>query len=288
MPSSRDEILNRRRNQHREIIDQRRNLNDTKMTKVLETDPLRYLEKLEAFDGKYADLPAFIANIEDIIPTLKKYDAPGQTMLINTIKRKIIGKARMILEIQGNLQNWEEIKAISTLNFSSMKTKEELYEDLRSTTFKTNAIEFFNELRERLFKLNQKVIQRGTQLEVNQNIILTLKIFKQNMIEPMRSILFSRNPRTLEEALIYLRKEDICIPEFKILITKIKFQINFLKRTIVRISIRIVKIINLIKTKFLIQIIPETILIQIITIQILIPIIIKITFYQIIIVRIII
>lgn len=77
--------------------------------RVLEVDALRYLAKQRPFDGKQVDLPIFIKNIEDIIPVLNSYNEAGQTILINTIKSKLVGRARQVIEIHAHLTTWLEI-----------------------------------------------------------------------------------------------------------------------------------------------------------------------------------
>lgn len=83
------------------------------VARTLEVDALRYLERQQPFDGRQEDLPIFIANIEDIIPVLNSYNAAGQTMLINTIKSKLIGRARQVVEIICTLDNMDRNKKYS-------------------------------------------------------------------------------------------------------------------------------------------------------------------------------
>lgn len=169
--------------------------------RVLEVDALRYLERQQPFDGRPEDLPIFIANIEDIIPVLNSYNAAGQTMLINTIRSKLIGRARQIIEIHTHLNTWTAIKNLLVTNFSSFKSSQQLHEDLRSTTFKTNVLEFYNEIQHKLSTLNQKCKQENNLLDIVLNIQTALKTFKNNIGEPMKSILYARNPDTIERAL---------------------------------------------------------------------------------------
>lgn len=172
--------------------------------KVLEVDALRYLERLSPFDGKFEDLPIFLANVEDIMPLLTSYNAAGQTMLINIIKSKLIGRARQVIEIHTHLTTWIDIKRILVINFSSHKSLNQLYEELRSVTFKSNTLEFYSEIQNKLSILNQKSKQENELNDIPRNIITALNVFKRNIAEPMRSILFSRNPQTIENALSIL------------------------------------------------------------------------------------
>lgn len=169
--------------------------------KVLEVDALKYLERQQPFDGRREDLPIFIANIEDIIPVLNQYDAAGQQMLINTIKSKITGKARTVIEINSHLNTWVLIKNLLITNFSSFKSIQTLQEELRAITFKSNTLDFYNEIMSKLSELNQKSKQENSLMDIPINIMTGLKIFKSKINEPMRTILYARNPTTIENAL---------------------------------------------------------------------------------------
>lgn len=171
------------------------------MARVLEVDALRYLERQQMFDGRREDLPIFLANIEDIIPVLNQFNPAGQQMLINTIKSKITGKARQIIEINSHVNTWVEIKNLLVKNFSSHKSIQTLHEELRQINYKSSVLEFFNEIQAKLSELNQKCKQENNVIDIPLNINIALRIFKTKIHEPMRTILFARDPPTIESAL---------------------------------------------------------------------------------------
>lgn len=71
-----------------------------------------------------------------------------------------------------------------------------MYDKLRSTIFKTNTLDFYND---------KTVSDLGINLNSEQiacnNMRTALNIFRQKIPEPMRTILACRNPQTLEEAM---------------------------------------------------------------------------------------
>lgn len=85
-------------------------------------------------------------------------------------------------------------------NFGEKHSVEELYDGLRPVVFKTNAIDFYNEIKEKLGSLNNKT---STDFEMNaRSNMKTLLIFlKKKIPEPMRTILACRNSNTLEDAM---------------------------------------------------------------------------------------
>lgn len=172
--------------------------------RVLEINVLKYINDRPPFDGKAADLPSFISSIDDVLPLIKQYDANGQRILINTLKTKITGKAKQILDIHGHINDWIGIKNILVQNFSSHRSVIDLYEDLKSIAYKGNVLEFYNEVQYRLSVLNQKCKQENRLEDIPLNINSALGVFKGKISEPMKSILFARNPNTIENALNYL------------------------------------------------------------------------------------
>lgn len=99
------------------------------------------------------------------------------------------------------MTTWIEIKNILIINFSSFKNSHTLHEELRSTSFKHNVLEFYNDIQHKLSILNQKCKQEGNLGDIPLNIQTALNIFKNNISEPMKSILYARNPTTMERAL---------------------------------------------------------------------------------------
>lgn len=172
----------------------------------LQVEPLKYLNRLPEFNGDYRDLHVFLNLVDRVHPILSAYDEPSQYLFSDIIKSKLKGKAREIIEINCQAQSWADIKEILTNNFGEKLSLEELYDELRSTTFGSNSVEFYNEIKQRLRKLNNKTVTllgHGTASNecARNNARTALNLFKEKMPEPMRTILICRNPESLERAM---------------------------------------------------------------------------------------
>lgn len=174
---------------------------NTKMSLTLTLDPLKYIEKLNSFDGRREDLYTFITNVDGITPTLNKYDDQSQTMCINILKSKLIGKAKRCIEIHSHLQTWKEIKELLIENFGGFKSSFQLYDELRQTPYKGNVTNFYNDIQRNLCELNQKTVQEGKNDEIPHNTQTALNIFKERLPVHMRTVLFALKPSNLQAAL---------------------------------------------------------------------------------------
>ncbi|XP_061396310.1 uncharacterized protein DDB_G0287625, partial [Musca vetustissima] len=180
--------------------------NDNSTPLSITIDPLKYLGTLPEFTGDYRDLQTFINLIERVHPLLQRYDEPSQYLFSDIIKSKLKGKAREIIEINCQAQSWNEIKSILMNNFGERQSLEELFDKLKSVTFKTNSVDFYNDIKTHLRSLNNKtIITLGTGPGTNEcaknNMKTALNIFREKLPEPMKTIITCRNPDTLEIAM---------------------------------------------------------------------------------------
>lgn len=175
--------------------------------KSLSIDPFKYIEHLPEFGGAQFDLQTFVDAIDELLPYMAQYDAASQKILLTCIKGKIKGKAKTIVEINNHVNTWEGLKEVLNNNFSDRKSSLQIYDELRSVIFKTNALDLYNEIQNILRRLNNKtkVEYSNNGIEssdaIQTNIQSALEIFKNKLAEPMKSILFSRNPSTFEESI---------------------------------------------------------------------------------------
>lgn len=169
-------------------------------------DPIKYLKTLPEFNGTQHDLYNFITLIDRIHPVLTQYDQMSQLFFSDIIKSRLQGRAREIIEINFHVQSWAEIKNVLINNFGERLNLEELYDNMRAVVFRTNTTEFYNEIKDRLRRLNNKTNlimgdNPGTAEIAKNNMKSALNIFKAKIPEPMKTILTCRNPDTLEEAM---------------------------------------------------------------------------------------
>ncbi|XP_055851897.1 putative uncharacterized protein DDB_G0282133 [Episyrphus balteatus] len=180
---------------------------------TLNIDPLKYISKLPDFNGDYRELQNFIDLVDKIHPVLVKYDQLSQSIFSDYLKSKVKGKAREVLEINSHITSWPDIKATLISNFGDRLTLEELFDELRSVQFKTNSVDFFNEIKTTLRRLNIKTKlifekEDHTIIETNieNNKHSALVIFRNKIPEPMRSLICCRNPQSLESAITILHE----------------------------------------------------------------------------------
>ncbi|XP_055387407.1 uncharacterized protein LOC129616012 [Condylostylus longicornis] len=166
---------------------------------------MQYIQNLPEFNGKGEELYSFIELVDDICPLILRYDPSSQKILLNKVRSKVIGSAREVLEINNNIQSWSEIKSVLINNFGDSKTVLQIYDKLRAVSFTTlvqTCLDLFNEIKKILRGLNNKVkADPNSVFTTAINIETALNIFKDKLPKPMRSILYCRNPATIEEAM---------------------------------------------------------------------------------------
>ncbi|CAD7082132.1 unnamed protein product [Hermetia illucens] len=173
---------------------------------AIQLNPLKYLNNLPEFDGKPADLQTFITLVERVNPMLEAFNEGSQLLFSDIIKSKLKGRAKEIIEINCHATHWRDVKQVLQNNFGDRLSIDELNDNLRGVTFKTNTLEFYNEIKAKLRRLNNKTsVVMGASNETNEctrnNMRTALNIFKNKIPEPMKTVLFCRNPDSLESAM---------------------------------------------------------------------------------------
>ena len=172
----------------------------------IEIDPIKYLTNLPFYDGSFVDLYTFIDLIERIGYILETYDEISQRIFLDLIKSKLTGAAKNISDINNHLSRWTELKEVLINNFGDRLSIEQLYDQMRSLKFKVNAKTFYDEIILTLRRLNMKTrtIHQGNDgfnALIIANKRAALEIFKNKLVEPMRSILMCRNSENIENAM---------------------------------------------------------------------------------------
>lgn len=127
--------------------------------------------------------------------------SPSTTLHLNSIKNKTTGKARQIIDIHSHLTTWDEIKELLVNQFSSFKVIHKLLGELRDLRYQTPSLDFYNRIQEKLCTLNNKCRQEGNFVYTPRNIITALETFKNKLPESMSTILYARDPHSLDQAL---------------------------------------------------------------------------------------
>lgn len=124
----------------------------------LTINPLKYLNNLPEFYGDSGDLQTFTTLIDRVHSHLQTYDEMSQLLFSDIIKSKLKGRARQAIEINCHATSWAEIKTILQNNFGDRRSCEELFDELRSVTFRTNTLDFYNDMKTKLHRLNNKLV----------------------------------------------------------------------------------------------------------------------------------
>lgn len=169
-------------------------------------DPIKYLSKLPSFDGSFKNLHTFIDLVDRVTSILDTYDDVSKSIFLDIIKSKLVGQAKDVSDINNHLTSWTTLNTVLTNNFGDRLSIEQLYDQMRSLKFKTNAKNFYDDITSTLSRLNMKSRilyqnQVGYDAIITANKRTALDIFKNKLIEPMRSIIICRNPANIEDAM---------------------------------------------------------------------------------------
>lgn len=180
-----------------------REINTTNnMALQVSLDPVKYLNKLPTFNGDRNDLYNFIGLVDRVFPLLAKYDDMSQRIFFDIIKSRLTGKAREVIEINNSVTKWQETKTLFVQHFGDRLSVDQLFDELRFITFKTNCYDFYNEINAMLRRLNNKTkFENATGTETINNCNTALRIFQSKLPEPMRGLLYCRQPNSLEAAM---------------------------------------------------------------------------------------
>lgn len=140
--------------------------------------------------------------MNNLVPSINRFDEANRNLLYGYIRDKIVGPARTSLRRNGSYTTWEEIKVCLIRNHGERLSPETLIDRMRTCRVKTNISDFHNSLSGYLCRLNNFYLinQNLNDDQVDSNKRIALECFKQNLPEPARSVVFSRNPGTLEKA----------------------------------------------------------------------------------------
>lgn len=164
-----------------------------------------YLRHLPIFEGRREQLEPFLEAVDYIIPAIAKLPTEAAYYYLQKIKIKIVGKARLILDLNSDIDNWDKAKNVLLKNFGEKRNLFTLTEELRSSKFQINAINFLNEIRFKLRNVISKcknetndAITVRRDIEFYRN--LALRTFINGLPESLSTILHARNPSNLEDA----------------------------------------------------------------------------------------
>lgn len=163
---------------------------------------LSCITEITAFDGTDINqLPDFINQVECLMPTIQTFAVENQRILFNYIKNKCTGRTREALHRSEGVTYWNSVKEILLRNFGEKASLCELMDKLKTCRLDSTIENYYyriNKLRNRLH--NRKLTHDDdnyTTAEINR---ITLTVFKEHLPEPTKTMIFARDPSTLEDA----------------------------------------------------------------------------------------
>lgn len=176
-------------------------------------NPDSYIKDVPEFDGRREKLEPFIEAIDQIAPAIVALPREAAPYYLQKIKTKLTGKARLVLDLNTEVNNWTQIKTVLINNFGEKRNIFALTDELRNCRFNNDVLGYLNEIRYRLRNLVSKARSEAADLVVlNRDIEhynrLALKVFINGLPETHSTILHARNPNTLEEAERILGETD--------------------------------------------------------------------------------
>lgn len=163
---------------------------------------LSFIKSIEPFNGSDPNqLSDFISQVENVMPTISLFDNNTKRILFGSIKNKCTGLTRPAIHRHGNVTSWELLKEILIKNFGKKQDSDELMDLLKlcrvDSTIEVNYHKI-NEISNRLH--NRILINNDNTYSTDEVNRIALRVFKANLPEPTKSVIFARNPISLDDA----------------------------------------------------------------------------------------
>ncbi|XP_055915330.1 GATA zinc finger domain-containing protein 14-like [Eupeodes corollae] len=165
---------------------------------------LDLISKLPEFDGNNKCLIEFLDRVDSISFMVNSFEDAARAVLTGYIKDKVTGKARGQLQKHGRLTTWSEIRDVLKNDFGERLSVEKLIDSIRTARVVTNIEDYFNKINNLLSRINNAYLlnNNGNDIShmIESNNRIALEAFKNNLPEPTKTIILSRNPNSLRNA----------------------------------------------------------------------------------------
>lgn len=163
---------------------------------------LNLIKEIPFFDGTDKNqLPDFIMQVEAIIPSMSPFEVNNRSILFGYLKNKCTGMTREVLHRHGNITGWEELKRVLLDNFGEKETSVELMDKLKTWSMNSTIEKYHFDINNIRNKLHNRCLTHGEEGFSTQEINrISLEVFKNHLPEPTKTMIFARNPETLEAA----------------------------------------------------------------------------------------
>lgn len=163
---------------------------------------LDLINKIPEFNGNSSGLVHFLDRVDSLAPILSTFDEGSLIIISGFLRDKIVGKARIELQKHGRVSDWTQVKEILKNNFGERLSTDKLLDKIRSARVTTNIGDFYNTINYLLSRINNALLlnNQNDELIIASNNRIALDSFKNNLPEPTKSIVLSRNPKSLNQA----------------------------------------------------------------------------------------
>lgn len=164
------------------------------------------IKNLPTFDGKCNELNSFINCVNQVAVFLPQAPENVRPFWLSAIRNKITGAANERLRLYGEPGTWENIREVLKLHFSDHRDVRTLYNQLNLLKQTGQVQTFYDQILELVTALNDKARIANNdnavvrQAIIDRNLNEGLQVFLNGVREPLRTILLSRNPTTLNGA----------------------------------------------------------------------------------------
>lgn len=160
------------------------------------------IKLIQNFDGTDTNqLPDLITQTENILPSFDVFDTNTKNILFGFIKNKFVGLCRPVIHRHGNMTEWESFKRVILKNFGEKETSDVLMDMLKLCRVESTIEEYYNKINEISNRVHNRILihddKTYTTLEVNR---IALRVFRDNLPEPTKTLIFARNPNSVEDA----------------------------------------------------------------------------------------
>ncbi|XP_049870294.1 uncharacterized protein LOC126375394 [Pectinophora gossypiella] len=168
--------------------------------------PNEMVKLVPLFDGEKRHLNLFIRKCEYIIDRFRGNEAQNQYVM-QTLTSRLIGNAASLISERGDIETWDELRALLTQHFGDPRSEECINIELE--TLKIRAGESFLDFCNRIQSVRSVLMSKVNQIadpnmRASKKTIYehtSLNVFLYNLPESMVRIVRLKGPTTLEAAL---------------------------------------------------------------------------------------
>lgn len=160
------------------------------------------IREISTFDGTDPNqLPDFLAQVEALLPSILPFTENNRNILFGYLKNKCTGATKEALHRHGTISNWQELKEVLLNNFGEKQTSRELMDKLKTWRLNSTIEKYHYDINKLRNKLHNRRLTHGEEgfstEEINR---ISLQVFRDHLPEPTKTMIFARNPNTLEAA----------------------------------------------------------------------------------------